>query len=195
MREAFWRVVARVLSRPAVRDWLVLRALDRPYSDIVSRDGQEVYMKRWWLFNPYRRTEAGEAKRNWLMQRLPSVRVHLIRKGDSEPHMHDHPWNARSIILTGGYAEEVHAHPKLVPWMRKPTRLRMRVAGDTTLLRFGEYHRIDEVSEGGALTLFITWGYRGTWGFLVGGEKIPYHTYLDALEKNPEAWADDRARP
>ena len=52
-------------------------------------------------------------------------------------------------------------------------------AGDTAALKFGEYHRIRKVDpKQGAVTLFITGRYRGTWGFLVNGEKVPYKTYL-----------------
>lgn len=53
-----------------------------------------------------------------------------------------------------------------------------RTAGYTGRLLFGEYHRIIEVSDGGVWTLFITWKYQGTWGFLVDGVKVPYRKYL-----------------
>jgi hypothetical protein len=32
--------------------------------------------------------------------------------------------------------------------------------------------------DGGATTLFITGKYRGTWGFLVDGVKVPWREYL-----------------
>lgn len=39
-------------------------------------------------------------------------------------------------------------------------------------------HRISEVSEGGVYTLFISGKWRGVWGFLVDGVKVPWKKYL-----------------
>ncbi len=51
----FWRLVAKLLARPAIADWLIARAKLTPYQHIMSADGTEMYMDRWWLFNPYSR--------------------------------------------------------------------------------------------------------------------------------------------
>jgi hypothetical protein len=53
----------------------------------------------------------------------------------------------------------------------------LRKEGDTAQLRYGEYHNITEVSEGGVWTMFIMGPYQGTWGFLVDGVKIPWREY------------------
>ena len=164
----FWAWVAKIVSRPAVRDWLVLRAKRTPYTHILSPNGTEAYMMRYWLFNPY--PASGEAKRfgwGW----LPSVRIHHILIKDQDRHHHDHPWNARTIVLQGGYTEERSG----THFMRKP--------GDTATLRFEEYHRINYVTNGGVYTMFITWKQRGDWGFNVDGKKVPWREYL-ANEKN-----------
>ena len=95
-----------------------------------------------------------------------SVRVHLIKQPDGDRHLHDHPWNARSIILSGGYVEQ-----------RPGARFFVRRPGDTVALKFGEYHRITNVRDGGALTLFVTGRYRGQWGFWVDGAKVPWREY------------------
>jgi hypothetical protein len=164
----FWRWLAKFVSHPPVRDWLVLHAKRTPYSHILSPDGTEAYMMRYWLFNPYH--ASGEAKRfgwGW----LPSVRIHHILIKDQDRHHHDHPWNARTIVLQGGYSEE-----------RSGTHF-ARVPGDTATLRFEEYHRINYVTDGGVYTLFITWKHCGDWGFNVNGKKVPWREYL-ATEKN-----------
>jgi hypothetical protein len=85
---------------------------------------------------------------------------------DNDRHLHDHPWNAQTIILDGWYTE------------RRQFSNHTRIEGDTAPLRFGEYHQITDVSRTGATTLFITGKYRGTWGFLVDGIKIRYREYL-----------------
>ncbi|WP_042562263.1 hypothetical protein, partial [Pseudomonas fluorescens] len=55
MLNFFWRIIAKVLARPAISDWLIARAKLTPYQHIMSADGTEMYMGRWWLFNPYSR--------------------------------------------------------------------------------------------------------------------------------------------
>ena len=57
-----------------------------------------------------------------------------------------------------------------------------RAQGDTATLDHGEYHRIDQVSPGGVITLFITSKWRGDWGFLVNGVKVPWRIYTGSGE-------------
>lgn len=162
MAEFLWRVLAWVLSRPRVARWLAIRAHRTPYAPITKNGS--LYMDRWWLFNPY---EPGTyvPKYTWCPI---SIRLHHIMRPDADGHLHDHPWNARTIILHGGYIEE-----------REGNNLHSRKPGSTVALRFGEYHRIVQVDPAlGALTLFITGKYRGTWGFKVDGAKVPYREYL-----------------
>lgn len=166
MRELLWTLIAPLCALPPVRDWLIRRAQRTPYTHIASADGSDVYMYRWWLFNPFDGSGSGATYLR-LHKWLPvSIRVHRIMRPDRDRHLHDHPWNARTIILKGGYVEE-----RADDWIRYHT------AGDTARIRHGEYHRIAEVSEGGVWTLFITYRYRGTWGFLVDGKKVPWREY------------------
>lgn len=165
------RLIARVLARPAVTSWLIRRAMRTPYTHLSKSDG--VYMMRYWLFNQYPERSDGSAGRRW-GNWIPSIRLHHILREDRDPHLHDHPWNARTFILRGWYDEY------------RPTRLRPLTtfaAGDTSVLRFGEYHRIAEVCNGGVWTLFITYRHRGTWGFLVNGHKVPWRQYFKWSEK------------
>ncbi len=165
-----WNLIASFCARPAVADWLIQRALKTPYFHI-QKDG-DVYMERYWLFNPYDKVQKN-ARRRW----LPSVRIHWIRLADVDRHTHDHPWDCRTIILKGGYVEKRIITPfaRYGPISTNYARL----PGDTATLKLGEYHSIDAVSPGGAWTLFITWKYQGTWGFLVDGKKVPYREYLN----------------
>ena len=168
MIELLWRWVAYVVTRPVVRDWIIDRAMRTPYSHIHSSDGERLYMRRWWLFNPFDGSGRGGTYLR-LHRWLPvSIRVHHIVRPDEDRHLHDHPWNARTIILKGSYREQ-----------REDGRSYHRHVGDTAKLRFGEYHRIDHVRRyDGAWTLFITYRYGGTWGFLVDGKKVPWREYL-----------------
>lgn len=172
IKEALWRVVAKIVSRPAIRDALIEIAKETPYFHL------EGYMNRYWLFNPYDFDAKDKYKRkseqiSW----LPSIRIHHILRKDDDRAMHDHPWDARTVILKGWYKERVLEDLSYIgPVLSEETY--MRREGDTRAIKFGEYHSIDEVSEGGVWTMFFTWKYMGVWGFLVDGIKIPWREYL-----------------
>jgi len=167
-----WKLLALILSQPFIANWLIRRSQRTPYAPIYSRDGQALYMDRWWLFNPYGKTPDGDtapAKCTW----LPSIRVHHICLPDDDLHEHDHPWDARTLLLRGWYIEERQTHGQETRVMR---------AGMTGAIRAGDFHRIARVSDGGVYTLFLTWCYIEEWGFNVSGRKVPWRQYL-GIEK------------
>lgn len=174
----FWMILAWIVTRPFITDWLIARAVRTPYTHIYGPDGMSVYMRRYWLFNPYPTSGV------WAW--LPSVRIHHILREDMDRHLHDHPWNARTIVLRGHYEEERPVEDLTRQgWIRYlgggATRAAFfRERGYTGRLLFGQYHRISLVSNGGVFTMFWTWKYQGTWGFNVDGVKVPYRQYLKA---------------
>ncbi|WP_425327643.1 hypothetical protein [Pseudomonas nitroreducens] len=178
MKQIIWNLLAKLLAIPAVAGWIIQRAGRTPYQHIMSADGSETYMGRWWLFNPYDRN-THKAKHWWCPW---SVRVHHIMRADQDRDLHDHPWSARTVILDGWYIEQRLADDHLLAMVDAPpgaqvTEFIRRNAGDTAALRHGEYHRIDQVAEGGVWTLFITSPWQGEWGFLVAGKKVHWRTY------------------
>lgn len=164
-----WQCLAQVLSTSAITEWLIARAKRTPYFHLRRTD-DTVYMERYWLFNPYPNMLEGKPRKHraW----LPSVRLHWIRDRDRDPHMHDHPWHARTVLLKGWYAERRLEDGEENFYWRK--------AGQSVPVRFNEFHRITDVPLEGVWTMFITWKYQGTWGFLVDGHKVPWKEYLDA---------------
>lgn len=197
-----WRFIAWLLTRERITNWVIDRALDTPYTHICSADGTKMYMGRWWLFNPYPSERNGETEtRSWWRQWLPSARIHCIMRPDQDRHLHDHPWNARTIVLRGWYDEERLADMATRPataryWHEKDEWVEgfTRERGYTGRLLFGEYHRITDVSPDGVWTLFITWRKRGTWGFLVDGKKVPWRQYLGLEPYNPVPQPDPERR-
>jgi hypothetical protein len=164
-----WLIIAKLLALPGIVDRLIARAKRTPYTHITGPDGS-LYMERYWLFNPYPGNSDGDGRR-WAW--LPSVRLHRIMREDFDRGaMHDHPWNARTIILRGWYAERRLDAPneREIEYFRR--------AGDTARLNFGEFHQITVVPLGGVWTFFIVGRKRGTWGFRVDGVKVPWRTYL-----------------
>lgn len=162
MKQLVWTLIAWVISSRPVTNWLIARSARTPYLHILSADKQQTYMERYWLINPYDH-ETGARKYRWLPW---SVRVHRIMVPDRDRHLHDHPWNARTIILRGWYRE------------KRINGTWLRVRGDTQQLRHGEYHKITNVSHAGVWTLFITGPKKDTWGFLVDGQRVPWREYL-----------------
>lgn len=158
MVAALWRIIARIVSRPAVADYIIRRAQRTPYFHL------EGYMERWWLFNGTPPLSGGKGRRfEW----LPSIRVHHILRADHDRHPHNHPWNARTIILRGFYLEK----------RDDGTHLRMR--GDTATLKANDFHRILSVPADGVWTLFISWRWRHVWGFRQDdGSVTPWQEYL-----------------
>lgn len=190
MKEFLWKQLARFLAKPRIAEALIRYAKRTPYMHLPSNEDPS-YMERYWVFNPYDRT-TNKPRFGWLCP--VSIRVHHIKREDDDRHHHDHPWNARTIILKGWYFENRLAvvdcqadDPGAVAnasfngsagYSRLGDVLYRRVAGDTAELRFGEYHTVTEVSEGGVYTLFFSSRWQGVWGFLVNGVKVPWREYL-----------------
>lgn len=159
----FWKIISWIVTRRSIRNWLIGRSFLTPYSNIVH-DG-EIYMWRFWLFNRY----DGKGRHiPW----LPSIRIHHIVRPDQSRHLHNHPWDARTIILEGWYCEEL-----------EDRKYRWREQGDTTAIQNDLYHRIQQVPCSGTWTLFITYSKSHQWGFKVDGEFVPYRKYLGVDDK------------
>lgn len=182
MRQFFWSLFAKLVSHPFVSAWLIERALKTPYTHIY-KDGA-LYMARYWLFNPYPAHNAIKRKWHFWKWQFPlSIRIHHICQPDRDRDMHDHPWNARTIILSGHYVEERLAHEGVFQGVHCAQVVRHeRSKGDTASLRFNEYHRINHISDEGVWTMFITFKYKGTWGYNVNGVKVHWKEYLKTGE-------------
>jgi hypothetical protein len=174
MADLVWKAVAWVVSRKPVADYIIKRAKRTPYFHL------EDYMHRWWVFNPYGGNkddpQADEFARHKARYRwFPSIRVHHILRADIADHPHDHPWNARTIILKGWYTEQRHVVNADGTTSYKAIRRRR---GDTARIGYGEYHHVSKVSKGGVWTLFFTREYMGFWGFWKDGQKVRWQDYV-----------------
>jgi len=153
-----WDLIARFAAKPAVADWLIRRAQRTPYFHL------EGYMERWWLFNPTPPLNSGKGRRfEW----LPSVRIHHILRADNDRHLHNHPWDARTIILKGCYVER-----------RENNRINVMLPGNTQRIGAHTFHRIETVSQGGVWTLFISWKWQHVWGFKTDKGFVEWQDYL-----------------
>lgn len=164
INKLFWKMIGKIVSYPAVADYLIARAKLTPYSDLPD------YMERWWVFNDYDSPK--------FIKWLPSYRIHHILREDYAPDPHSHPWNARTIILKGNYIEKrLKLDSPLLLTKDYEYYTYNRNAGNTATLTYDDYHNIVKVSAGGVWTLFITYKKKDKWGFLVDGVKIPSDEY------------------
>lgn len=159
-----WSDLALILSQPSIAQLLIESARKRP------DDHLEGYMNRYWL-KPPAADDLIELPLTPADIYGNSIRIHHILTKDHDRHHHDHPWQFRSIILTGWYREE-RLDPSGVPMMIT------RCAGDTYTCSQGEYHRIVEISEEPLYTLCIIGKKLTKWGFLVDGAHVDSHEYL-----------------
>lgn len=170
--DALWRTLAHVLTHPPALQWLQRRAERTPYFDIYGSDGS-LYMRRWWLLPKW--CMDFDSRRGYPMpkQWMPfSIRLHHIMRPDADRHLHDHPFNFRSILLQGWYVE------------LRPDGGRTITAGETYRAPATRWHRISQLSEGGVWSLFIMGRRVNDWGFLVDGHKVPWQQYL--AERGPQ---------
>lgn len=88
--------------------------------------------------------------------------IHRFIHADGDRHLHDHPWRALALVLSGGYTEERlrgldEDGPLVVIRRRSPWR--------PTPLGLKSFHRIARMTPG-TWTLFIHASRQKGWGFL-----------------------------
>ncbi len=73
---------------------------------IMSRDGSELYLARFWLHQPRRQVRGDPVSDGATWDSGDSSMVHFFARGDDDQALHDHPWHEfRSEVLIGGYSE------------------------------------------------------------------------------------------
>lgn len=102
--------------------------------------------------------------------------LHRFHSADGERHLHSHPWSGTSVILCGGYVEQVRmVDPE---W----TKTRYWHPGMVNRITPSTVHRIAEVMPDTWTLLYIEPGRLPTWRFIDdnGGEQV--------VEASPEDW-------
>lgn len=124
--------------------------------DIPSRiNPDETYLTRWRVIQT-----------PWF-----GVYVHRIREPDTDRHLHDHPWSFFSLVLWGGYVEEMI------------TRTVKRGFLSWAFRKASAFHRITKVRRG-TTTLFLIGRKKRTWGFLTPTGWVRYRDYFQQAQKS-----------
>jgi hypothetical protein len=82
------------------------------HEDITDKAGV-LYLRRFFLINRDKKVTCHDGtvqeKRSW------HVYLHKFYRGDTDRHLHDHPWPFKSLMLAGGYWEH-RANPDHARW-------------------------------------------------------------------------------
>lgn len=148
-------------------NWL-LNFLEKHDRCLTLRDkGGDIYLKRYYLYRKEKTNQFEEEKTSYSF----NVYLHQFFKSDMDD-LHDHPWNFVSLVLKGGYFEELmdknnpdDMHVTYTP----PLHFNVKKAED--------YHRVI-VPDKPCWTLFFRGKTRRKWGFNVNGKWIDAQKYL-----------------
>ncbi|MDB4876413.1 MAG: hypothetical protein JWM41_2859 [Gemmatimonadetes bacterium] len=138
--------------------WKHIQDLDEP---------SDTYLSRLMLF-----------KTRWL-----GVYFHIIRRPDYARCEHDHPWAFVTLILRGGYEEEVEGKK----FMRRPGYVGYRPRSFE--------HRITQLPKGTAWSLVIRGPDHVEWGFRTLRGRVSWQEYVSWPGIKRVLWCDDRSRP
>lgn len=157
---------------PAI--YVAARVIDvcgKPKGHLLDSLG-DPYMYRWHIVR--RGTRLGKLLQ--FFTGYGEVRLHAIHHEDHDRDLHNHPTDYLTVILRGGYVEEVridwygYAAYKHVYW-RQP--------GDIVSAAKARFHRIARLLDGPSYSMFfLKSGNEGDWGFYVDGEYVPRKEYF-----------------
>lgn len=147
--------------------WKFMKTFEIP----DATDPSQIYLKRW----------------NVIVTPWFSIKVHNIRMPDADRALHDHPWAFGTLILKGGYLEElpIWTDQRQGEWR---THFAARNRWSWHRIRAAGLHRIHEVAPD-TWTLVLSTGTQRQWGFSPrAGEWYPHYRYLgyEPSEADPE---------
>lgn len=133
----------------------------------------------------------------WRIIQTPwfALYLHHIHRPDHERDLHDHPWNFISIILWGGYAEEIAKYNDSAYDIRgdPKTKIRTWKRGSVHYMRTEDAHRISSLLSP-VWTLLLCGRRRREWGFwrainswVTAKTWIPHFTYIKLINEERAA--------
>lgn len=150
--------------------------------DITGRGDEDVYLSRYWLL--------GSRETRWALM------LHKMRRPDDTACHHDHPWSFWTLVLKGGYVEEV-THPVELPYKhRSGTRNTVvhtrRNRPGMLLFRPAEHtHRISYLPNHTCWTLVLRFKRRRNWGFLTKLGWRPWKLFINLRDYHGVLWCGE----
>lgn len=106
---------------------------------------------------------------------LFALYVHTIHRADEDKHPHSHPWNFVTVVLSGAYLA-CDANGRATP----------KGPGAFSFMSRHGFHKIGAILSGPVKTLFLAYGKRSPWYYLVGGDKVESTEYRKL--KHEKGW-------
>lgn len=102
---------------------------------------------------------------------LPTIYLHRFHRPDAERSLHNHPWFALGVILTGGYLEtRMRGNPLVEPHGVFSIQRNMR-PGMLQLITPYDFHRVSMLHDDEVWTLFCIGEKQQSWGYWLDEEK------------------------
>lgn len=118
--------------------------------------------------------------------KLGAIYIHYIAKSDEDSHQHSHPFNFYSLILKGGYDEDLTYFRSLE---QESFSKRFLSIGYRF---FNDYHKIKLIAPTWTLVFASPRNEDYVWGYLVDGRHIEFEKYREM--KNKEELLDKRIK-
>lgn len=145
-----------------------------PLRRIMGREGD--YLHRYYVAGSVPTWVDGNGFLPWLPF---TIYVHRFIRADADRETHNHPWEwSRSFVVVGGYVEERLTKDGLTLIERKP--------GDSHEINHNTFHRVAELFEDDAWTIFITGPRRGSWGFMTKHGFVNWEHFINQREQDHE---------
>lgn len=161
-----------VSSRPgfALLKWYAFRT---PHKHLYDLDGS-LYMGRWRVVDEGTRGSKILA----ILTGYTHIRLHRICRADHDRELHNHPFDYRTYVAKGFYAEQ-YEEPPPQRWAYETHHgYRFVHVGGTATGSHEKFHRIDLIPTEGVWTMFCMKADKGDWGFERDGEYIPSRVYF-----------------
>ena len=151
-----------------------------PVLRIRGRVNDEIYLTRWWLLGHKKSRVA--------------LMLHKMHRPDDHACHHDHPWAFWTLVLKGGYVEQVTHRKEIYPPYNirgtvhervdtrhnKPGMLLYRPATHT--------HRIHALPRGSCWTLVFRLPRVRSWGFWTNDGWLAWEEFIDQVRDKGIAW-------
>lgn len=123
--------------------------------EIISKSGK-LHFRRWELL-----------KTPWF-----SIWIHGIYAADEDLHLHNHPWDFKSIVLKGSYIEKTDKG------------FICQSIGKFNSRNGEDFHKIFQLLSPVVYTLFIVSPVKREWGYKVDGKFVQHEEYRKIKHEN-----------
>lgn len=154
------------LAKGLIRSW------DREPDLVICDDDGSPYLYRWWI-TPHARE--------------CNSYFHIQVASDPARPLHDHPWDNQSVILSGGYFEQLNKFPD---YPGSKAMVYRRAKGMTIAREARWAHRLilpENVPY--TMTKFDSGPKINDWGFWIGGKHISFKDVTIQTEDGRSLWS------